>query len=253
MNLLKLQMSAVALAFASAFACATAAAAPTVIEAKAFTFSNPDSSVADVLVSDAGGATTIRFSDFASSMAAKTSDADGNAYSGDMNFAVRSGYQITGYSFSATFAGTLDAAVPPGGVAGAGTATNRGSVSLFASGANNWSGTGNRQVKLLNGNDAFVFSAANLALKDVMTISLNGSMTVFATPASWRTPDGAAHTQASWAGLSLLNPTLTVYTSAVPEPETYAMLALGLAVIGLTRRTRRRLQERAAQESAAQA
>ncbi|RSZ58585.1 PEP-CTERM sorting domain-containing protein [Massilia atriviolacea] len=240
MNLLKLQMSAVALAFASA----SAAAAPTVIEATAFTFSNPDSTVADVLVSDADGATTIRFSDFASSMAVKSSDADGNAYSGDLNFAVRSGYHITGYSFSATFAGTLDAAVAPGGQAG--TASNRGSVSLLASAPSGWSTGGNRQASQLNGNDAFVFSAANLSLRESMSMSLNGSMTVFAMPASWTTPDGVVHSQDSWAGLALLNPTLTVYTSAVPEPETYAMLALGLAVIGLTRRTRR-LQEGTAQ------
>jgi hypothetical protein len=245
----KLQMSAVALAFAST----TAMAAPAVIEAQGFTFSNADASVADVLVSDTGGAATISLSDFASSMTARTSDADGNAYSGDLSFAVRSGYKITGYAFSATFAGALDAAVPPGGLAGAGSATNRGSVSLFASGANNWSGTGNRQVKLLNGNDSFVFSAANLALQGVVNVSLNGSMTVFAMPANWTTPDGVRHTQASWASLALLNPTLTVYTTAVPEPETYAMLAVGLAVIGLTRRTRRRLQDSAAQEGAAQA
>ncbi|WP_166892843.1 PEP-CTERM sorting domain-containing protein [Massilia sp. CCM 8734] len=242
MNLITLQMGAVALAFASA----TATAAPTVIEAKTFTFSNPDSHLADVLVSDTGSATTIRFSDFASSMAVKSSEADGTDYSGEMSFAARSGYLITGYSFSATFAGTLDAAVPPGGLAGAGTASNRGSVSLFASGADNWSRNGNRQVKLLNGNDAFVFNAGNIMLTQ-MSMSLNGSMTVFATPASWTTPDGVVHSQDSLAGLTLLNPTLTVYTSAVPEPETYAMLALGLAVIGLTRRTRRRLQESIAQ------
>ncbi|WP_166870547.1 PEP-CTERM sorting domain-containing protein [Massilia mucilaginosa] len=241
MNLFTLQMGAVALAFASA----SAVAAPTVIEAKTFTFSNPDSNVADVLVSDTGGAATIRFSDFADSMAVMSSDADGNGYSGDVSFAARSGYLITGYSFSATFVGTLDAAVPPGGLAGAGSASNRGSVSLFASGDNTWSGNSNRQVNLLNGNDAFVFSSGNTMLKE-MTMSLNGSMTVFAMPATWTTPDGVLRSQDSFAGLTLLNPTLTVYTSAVPEPETYAMLALGLAVIGLTRRTRRRLQDGAA-------
>ncbi|CUI07519.1 PEP-CTERM sorting domain-containing protein [Massilia antarctica] len=239
MNLFTLQMGAVALAFASA----TASAAPTVIEATGFTFTNPDSALADVLVSDVAGATTIRFSDFASSMALNTSDAAGDAYSADMTFAVRAGYQVTGYSFSATFAGTLDPAVAPGGLAGAGTATNRGAVSLFASGADDWSSQGNRKVNKLNGNDSFVFSAANLTLRDVMTLSLNSSMTLFAAPALWTTPDGVVHRQDSWAGLSVLNPTLTVYTAAVPEPETYAMLALGLAVIGLTRRTRRRLQD----------
>ncbi len=236
MKLFTLQMGAVALAFASA----TAAAAPTVIEAQAFTFSNPDSSVADVLVSDTGTATTIRFSDFANSMAVSSNDADGNGYSGDLSFAARSGYMITGYSFSATFVGTLDAATAPGGQAG--SASNRGSVSLFANGDYGWSTNSNRQVNLLNGNDAFVFSSGNVALTQ-MTMSLNGSMTVFAMPATWTTPDGVLHSQDSFAGLTLLNPTLTVYTSAVPEPETYAMLALGLAVIGLTRRTRRRLQD----------
>lgn len=239
MKLFTLQMGAVALAFASA----TAAAAPTVIEAKAFTFSNPDSSVADVLVSDTGTATTIRFSDFANSMAVSSNDADGNGYSGDLSFAARSGYLITGYSFSATFVGTLDAAAgAPGGVAG--SASNRGSVSLFASGDYGWSGNSNRQVNLLTGNDAFVFSSGNVALRE-MTMSLNGSMTVFAMPATWTTQDGVVQSQDSFAGLTLLNPTLTVYTSAVPEPETYAMLALGLAVIGLTGRTRRRLQDAA--------
>lgn len=239
MNLLKLQMSAAALAFASA----TAAAAPTVIETTAFTFSNPDSSTADVLVSDAGGATTIRFSDFASSMAVQSNDADGASYSSELNFAVRGGYMITGYSFSATFAGTLDAALPPGGLAGAGSAANRGAVSLFASGPNDWSGSNSRQVKLLNGNQNFVFSAAELTLRDAMNLSFSGSMTVFSTPAVWTTPDGVVHRQDSLASLALLNPTLTIYTTAVPEPETYAMLALGLAVIGLTGRTRRRLQD----------
>ncbi|MDQ1831382.1 PEP-CTERM sorting domain-containing protein [Massilia scottii] len=239
MNLFKLQMSAAALAFVSA----TASAAPTVIEATGFTFTNPDSTVADVLVSDVAGATTIRFSDFASSMAGNTSDADGNAYSADMTFAVRSGYQVTGYSFSGTFVGTLDTAVPPDGLAGAGTASNRASVSLFASGANDWNGSHSRSVNKLNGNESFVFSAANLTLRDMLTMSLNSSMTLFASPAVWTTPDGVVHRQDSWAGLSVLNPTLTVYTTAVPEPETYAMLALGLAVIGLTRRTRRRLQD----------
>ncbi|MDM5176430.1 PEP-CTERM sorting domain-containing protein [Massilia sp. DJPM01] len=243
MNLFKLQMGAVALAFASA----TASAAPTVIEATGFTFTNPDSTLADVLVSDVAGATTIRFSDFANSMSLNTSDADGNAYSADMTFAVRAGYQVTGYSFSASFAGTLDPAVPPGGGAGAGMASNRGSVSLIASGANDWSNQGNRSVNKLNGNDSFVFSAANLTLRDMLTISLNSSMTLFAAPAVWTTPDGVVQRQDSWAGLSVLNPTLTVYTTAVPEPETYAMLALGLAVIGLTRRTRLRLQDSVAQ------
>ncbi|WP_157778378.1 PEP-CTERM sorting domain-containing protein [Massilia violaceinigra] len=243
MNLFKLQMGAAALAFVSA----TASAAPTVIEATGFTFTNPDSTVADVLVSDVAGATTIRLSDFVSSMTGKTSDAAGNAYSADMSFAVRSGYQVTGYSFSGTFAGTLDTAVPPGGLAGAGTASNRGAVSLFASGANDWSENHFSSVYRLNGNESFVFSAANLTLKDVLTMSLNSSMTMFASPAVWTTSDGVVHRQASWAGLSVLNPTLTVYTSAVPEPETYAMLALGLAVIGLTRRTRRRLQNGVAQ------
>ncbi|NHZ39752.1 PEP-CTERM sorting domain-containing protein [Massilia aquatica] len=236
MKLFTLQMGAVALAFASA----NAAAAPTVIEAQAFTFSNPDSSVADVLVSDTGAATTIRFSDFANSMAVSSNDADGNGYSGDLGFAARSGYVITGYSFSATFVGTLDAAMAPGGQGG--SASNRGAVSLFANGDDNWSTNSNRQVNLLNGNDTFVFSSGNVALTH-MTMSLNGSMTVFAMPATWTTPDGVLHSQDSFAGLTLLNPTLTVYTSAVPEPETYAMLALGLAVIGLTRRTRRRLQD----------
>jgi hypothetical protein len=73
-----------------------ASAAPTIIEAAAFTFSNPDASAADVLVSDGGGATTISFTDFARSMNLRTSDADGNAYSSDLSFTVRSGYRITG-------------------------------------------------------------------------------------------------------------------------------------------------------------
>jgi hypothetical protein len=104
-----------------------------------------------------------------------------------------------------------------------------------------WSGSHQHGQQMLNGSDAFVFASGPLSVSSSLAMSINASMTLFATPAI-----GSGGSQDSWASLSVQNPTITIYSSMVPEPETYGMLALGLAVIGLTGRTRKRLQDKVA-------
>lgn len=68
----------------------------------------------------------------------------------------------------------------------------------------------------------------------------------YATYATWwDNPDGMSPTEHrvySYAQIAFKDPTLTIYTALVPvpEPETWAMLLAGIALVGVAKRRNKR-------------
>jgi hypothetical protein len=223
--------------FASAIA---AAQAPAHIDTAAFSIANPWSQGADVLLSNTNGVARIGLSSAAGSLSAFTSRyQEGNFYAGLFEVTVNPGYRVTGFSFSGTFEGTLEVAPNPDGSAGNGFAFNSGNIE-FSAGSRPYGifyGEHTQRVDMLDGVLPFVMSSGQLSLTTDFNLSLQGLILVSAYPSGApQVPPGID----SYASLRLANPVFTIYTAVVPEPETYAMLLAGIAVIGLIGRGRQR-------------
>ncbi|NHZ89418.1 PEP-CTERM sorting domain-containing protein [Massilia sp. CCM 8733] len=149
---------------------------------------------------------------------------------------------MTGFSVSGTAFGDLGAITEPGGQPADGHTENAMEVDLIAyTPATGTVASTHVKYDMLHGKIPFVLASTPLSLTGEVSLSMWNMVTVSAWPYYLPGhPDGGMGAQINpLATMQFLNPTLTIYTSAVPEPETYAMLLAGLAVIGLARRRRR--------------
>jgi hypothetical protein len=233
-----------AVLFALALGAAPAfAQGPKQIEASNFSMLNDWAYEADTITSDANGVTRIRLNDAASELASTSNFYEGgNAYQGWFGLTLREGYRMTGFSLSGTLVGDLGVPVIPGGQPGNGVTENGIKFTLGASNAA--SGTSSNlmlQRTMIQGALPFVLASEALSMTGQVNMGLWSPLRVYSSPYYLGGhPDGGMGQEIRpLVSLRVLNPTLTIYTSAVPEPSTYGMLLAGVAVIGLVRRRRR--------------
>ncbi|ATQ78548.1 hypothetical protein CR152_31555 [Massilia violaceinigra] len=224
---------------ALALASVSTAHATARIDTAAFSIVNQWGDSPDVLLSNGNGVTRIGLTSAADSLDAFTSRyQEGNFYAGLFEVTVHAGYRVTGFSFSGTFAGVLDVAPNPNGTPGNGFAFNSGNIEFSAGSRPHgvFYGEHTQRVDMLDGALPFTMSSGQLSLTTDFNLSLQGLILVSAYPTvTSQYPSGID----SFASLRVVNPVFTIYTMAVPEPETYGMLLAGIAVIGLVRRRRR--------------
>ncbi|MDM5178762.1 PEP-CTERM sorting domain-containing protein [Massilia sp. DJPM01] len=204
---------------------------------------NDWTSTSDVITSDANGVTKIALIDAASTLKTATTHYDnGDAYNGWFSITLRPGYRMTGFSLSGTVLGELGPVTTPGGKPGDGFTTNSTKIDLSASARDSaWSMKQTMQHSMVDGAIPFVMNSGPLSLTGLVYVGMWSPVYVPSRPYSPPgVPDGNMGQEVyTLASMQILNPTLTIYTSAVPEPETYGMLLAGVAVIGLVRRRRR--------------
>lgn len=202
------------------------------------------------LLSDAGGVTTLGMTSLASSLSMDTqgtSMSNGDLYTGVFDISVRNGYRVTGFSFAATLVGVLQVAEAPAGasIIQPGNASNSGSMEALAlTGPHGQriAGESFRQESL-DGTQDILLQGVGLSLTDPFTMFISGMSYVNAQLGQYRVngPDYSYDgSLPAYASYRLVNPTLTIFTSPVPEPGTYAMLLAGLALCGAAGLRRRR-------------
>lgn len=247
MNMMTRLLVMAALALTSVAAAQT----PARIDTAAFSMVNQWGDSADVLLSDANGVTRIGLTSAANSLSAYTSHyQQGNFYAGLFEVTVHPGYRVTGFAFSGTFEGVLDVPANPDGSPGNGFAFNSGNVE-FSAGSRPYGvfyGEHSQRFDMLDGAVPFTMASGQLALSTDFNLSLQGLILVSAYPTSTPQHPGGID---SFASMRLANPVFTIYTAAVPEPASYAMLLAGMAVLGARRRRLDRCRCSAAKSGAA--
>ncbi|WP_229505635.1 PEP-CTERM sorting domain-containing protein [Massilia genomosp. 1] len=233
---------------AALFALALASApvhaeGPTTLEASHFSIDSRWAYNTDVIASDANGVTRISMTDAADM--AKTSTTlgeNGNGYNGMYTITLRPGYRMTGFSVSGTMFGGLGEITTPGGLPGEGTTKNAMKLQFEAYRPEGGTVSAmHADYSMVDGKLPFVLASEPLSVTGTINLStwtmVNVNSYPYYLPGH---PDGPPGREVyPLATMQVLKPTLTIYTSAVPEPETYGMLLAGMAVIGLARRRRR--------------
>lgn len=202
------------------------------------------------LLSDAGGVTKLGMTSLGDSLSMNTAGqslSNGDLYTGMFDISVRDGYRVTGFTFTATLEGVLQVGEAPAGTTSTvlpASASNSGSLEAMAlSGpyGQRIAGESFRQQSL-DGTQNVLLQGSGLWLSDPFTMFISGSSYISAKLGEYRVY-GDDHSYdvslPAYASYRLLNPTLTIFTSPVPEPGTYAMLLAGLvlcSVAGLRRR-----------------
>lgn len=194
------------------------------------------------LLSDAGGVTKLGMTSLGTSLGMDTagqSTSNGDLYTGMFDITVRDGYRVTGFSFAATLVGVLQVAEAPPGTSTIlpGSASNRGSLevqALTAPYGQRIAGESFRQESL-NGTQNVLLQGSGVSLTDSFTMMITGSSYINAMLGQYRvTGDEYSYDVSlpAYASYRIVNPTLTIFTSPVPEPGSYAMLLAGLALCG---------------------
>lgn len=232
---------------AALFALALASApvhaqGPTTLEASHFSIDSRWAYETDVIASDANGVTRISMTDAAKTLrTATTSNENGDGYSGMFSITLRPGYRMTGFSMSGIMFGGLGEIPEPGGLPGDGNTENAMRMDLEAyTPEGGGVASLHARYSMVDGKLPFVLASEPLAVTGTFNLSTWNMVTVNSYPYHLPGhPDGPpGRLVYPLATMQVLNPTLTIYTSAVPEPETYGMLLAGMAVIGLARRRR---------------
>lgn len=229
---------------ATLFAWAPAhAAAPVHIDATGLTFDTAASGRAETLISDIDGVAIFALPNAADQLPLENYSYgfDHNTYSGLFQLNTRPGYKITGYSLSGEFGGNRTVTAVPEGMNGtAGVAATRAALSIGAH-LPDGSGMPTRSHALadLNGTGSFTLSSGPLDHTGLLALQLDGYTYGFSKPSTWR--DGNSYyTAPSTADIWLKDSLrLTVYTTAVPEPHSYALMLAGLALVGGIARRRK--------------
>lgn len=146
---------------------------------------------------------------------------------------VKDGYRITGITVTGAFTGDLN----PAQWTMPGDAGNQLSFGFNAGdGVYDWAGTTN-----VDGQRTFTLSSGPISRQGEFSLSFDGGSESWAQSV-WYLDElsGEQYWLGSQATAGIGALTLTVNVSAVPEPGTWAMLALGLAALGGAGRLRRR-------------
>lgn len=195
------------------------------------------------ILSDTAGATTITTPSWGNvlNLTYGSSGGIGEDYWLAMKLAPKAGYVITGFSFSATVSGVLEAnSVPPPDVPPEaftpGVAKNEAGIYLP-------DGAGGTTGKLLHDvTDAqqYAFERHDLSIDHATDFLFQTRVYATTQYAHWETPTGGGK-WGSYAEVHLNDPRLTIYTALapVPEPESWAMLLGGLALVGVAARRRK--------------
>lgn len=221
------------------------AAAPVHIDATGLSFDSAASGRAETLISDINGVATFALPNAADRLAFEHVSYGflHKTYAGLFQLNTRPGYKITGYALSGEFGGTRTVPAVPDGLTGTtGAAATRAALSIGAR-LPDGSGLPSRSHSLadLNGSDGFTLSSGPLDHTGALALELDGYTYGFGKPSTWM--DGgwtstAPSTADVWLKDSLR---LTVYTTAVPEPHSYALMLAGLALVGGIARRRRQV------------
>lgn len=240
---LRFILSAFALAFSAS------AHADISIDTRSFTFTSMDSysymPVEARLISDQGGITKFNLlsTNWGFDLGSVNQGGNGNSVLEYLNLSIKSGYELTGFSFSGDVVGQSLI----------GGAQHTGSMHFTPGAADNFlkastaltNGIGGesysskmRSFTNLNGGRHFNFETNGLQLTGDKVIEIGGYATIFASDSSYAVPfEEYTNYFPSTAGIRMENATLTVFTQPIPEPETYALMGMGLlALAGVARR-----------------
>lgn len=248
-------------------ACAGTAQADAILDTHAFTLSNNASwQESSVLLSDANGVTKLDLSELQLNLAnyaySQSNDSlpgmAGNYDSYALNIGLKQGYQITGFSLSATFNGTLNVGkfnpddIPSNAEYSPdhAYATNSFTLGMLAGNADgNGSYVHDRSTTHANlsGNLGAMLSADHLSLTNDFVLTMYGAVNSSALADQWTRYNwwGSVYSEfmPSSANMEIDHPVLTIYSAPlaapVPEPETYAMLLAGLAAVTVLARRRK--------------
>ncbi|MGK5046954.1 PEP-CTERM sorting domain-containing protein [Janthinobacterium sp. GB4P2] len=201
------------------------------------------------LLSDTNGVTKIGLTGLATSLLMDNygqSLSNGNQHTGMFDVSVRDGYRVTGFSFAATLVGvTLASEAPFGSVTQfPGLASNNGWFGANARTSPNGHSLAGESMQLenLNGTQQVLLQGKGLSLSDHFTMAVFGASSISATGGLYYMSGhdwGQSIGLPSYASFRVDNPTLTIFTSPVPEPGTYAMLLAGLTLCGAASLRRR--------------
>lgn len=193
------------------------------------------------ILSDQGGATTVTTSAWGSVLDLHVGSLSiGEYYTLGMTLNPKAGYVITGFSFTATVAGILNTpSGPPAGIPMSnftpGFARNGAGIYLP-------DGDGNSVSKILTTYTTptqYSFARNDLSIDSAKAFEFVTNAYVWAEYAHWSYPGGEGKA-GSEAAIRLTDPRLTIYTALapVPEPESWAMMLAGMALVGVVVRRR---------------
>ncbi|MES2159750.1 MAG: PEP-CTERM sorting domain-containing protein [Pseudomonadota bacterium] len=179
------------------------------------------------------------------------STSTGDLANGVLNFSLRDGYKITNIEFSANVVGTAKLGDSPQGASDNGLAANSLWLTLTLGTSHGDRSLGSKEIQpgTINGILPVMFDHPNNSvLNHNFVAGIDISEFLQAMPNEWSLwepgwdHDPIYGSSPSSASLQILNPTLTVtYALAVPEPETYAMMLGGLALLACVARRRKSL------------
>lgn len=244
--------SLTSLSFATVFfliAPAVHAGGPVHIDAKEFTLNTKLSSgwqySPEKLSSDQNGIASISLPDFGRRLQAGTYPSGiefNDSYARSYIVTPRPGYRVSHFELSGLMEGELYRGQVPAGLSGS-PGSVWGTMDLSASAWALQPSSILNQVTYhaanVEGYVPFAIKSDPLDLSVPFEIYVSGRVTSTVWSATWQSPSGGMGSDSSTLNIAWLNPTLTIYTQPVPEPQTYAMLLGGLAVIGALRRRQR--------------
>ncbi|RFP10165.1 MULTISPECIES: PEPxxWA-CTERM sorting domain-containing protein [unclassified Duganella] len=206
--------------------------------------SQPASTALTVL-SDHGGATKVTTAAWGPTHNTSSGGyAEYDYYQMSMAITPAAGYVITGYSVSAYVSGTLETPEKPAEANGSwvpGSAKNSAVVYL----PDGHGGTVSKTIDNATTPKLLEFDVHGLSIEQTTKFSFATFTGARASYASWwGLTDGMPdeHMLGSYSHIALTAPSLTIYTAlaAVPEPETWAMLLAGIALVGVAKRRGKR-------------
>lgn len=174
------------------------------------------------------------------------SNSTGDIHNGIFSLRVNNGFRVTGITFSGTLSGVLQPALARtefGYDSQPGSATNSADMGLKIGSSpfsDDLGRTTSNQVDI-NGNRQFSLSVNHLNLTGEKNVEIGVAGSYNTESGIWTYAVGDVYYSGidpSYASIAMLNPTLTIYTAAVPEPETYGMMLAGLAGLGFVMRRR---------------
>ncbi len=205
----------------------------------------PTDAAGYTILSSAGGVTELALDNLRllSSIAAGGAYPDIGQYGLDLSLVAQAGYKITGYALSGTLSGTLEVGQVPSGaqyqLAWQGSASNHARFYFHSvNGASHTDPT--LALDDINGGQDFRLGDRFSTGSDGLTLTLESLVSGTASYTRYIDLDSGwdDNRAPSLATLRIDHPVLTIYTAplaAVPEPQAWMLLLLGLAPLALAR------------------